>query len=58
MPEASRLMHLYLLLDEERLEWDAREDAGSWPRQCESMQDTIRLFLSDAEIAELNARGV
>ena len=57
MPEASRLMRLYLLLDEERLDWEARDDAGPWPAKCADMQDSIWLHLTDAEHEALNARG-
>jgi hypothetical protein len=50
-------MRIYLLLDEERREWDARSDAGPWPNMIADWQDAIWLHLSDEERAQLNARG-
>jgi len=44
-------------LDEERREWDERDDNDPWPRQIASWQDSIWLHLSDAERDELNGKG-
>jgi hypothetical protein len=49
-------MRIYLLLEEERLEWNERDDAGPWPNMIADWQDSVWFHLSDDERATLDRR--
>jgi hypothetical protein len=45
--EPSRLMRIYLLLEEERSECAERDDAGPWPDMIADWQDAVWIRLSE-----------